>query len=115
MKFKTDIDRLHDVIEGRRRGRGAGKTFAKCYDVLGWVQVGESYIYCMVTRYNDLTYILPILEQILEEHGFRIAKFNGVQNELSIVNSKIKFVVEEDWEHRMRGLRGAQVLMRHQD
>ncbi len=40
--METDIERLHDVLEGKRTGRGCGRTTAVCHLILGDLEVGES-------------------------------------------------------------------------
>ena len=44
----TDIERLHAVINGDVRGRRVGKTFSKCHEVAGLVELGFTEIFCII-------------------------------------------------------------------
>ena len=111
----TDIDRLHRVVKGKDRGRGVGKTFAKCHEVLGHLYLGQRDIFCMITEYYDLRYILPMLEGILEEGGLKIDRVNKSTHEFFVLDSRIMFIAERSWDYRTRGYQGAMVYMRHWD
>ena len=112
--MSTDIDRLHDVIDGRTSGRGVGKTFAKCHDVAGLIELGLSTVFCVITNYRDIGYILPMLDEVLTEHNMKIEK---KQQHHIFLNNKIRitFVSENDVGRRLRGLEGGIVWMRHWD
>jgi hypothetical protein len=69
---KTDLDRLHGVIEGRFGGRGAGKTYAMCEQVAGFIEVGEIELLCVVPRMGWVPWLRHMLEDVLEKHGLSV-------------------------------------------
>jgi len=111
----TDIDYLHEVIEGKHHGRAIGRTFAKCHEVLGFVHLESPYIFCMITQQVDTLYLMPMLEQIFDQHGLKIKVYDKKECWFHIDNSYIRFIPERDWDIKTRGFRGAEVLMRHWD
>jgi len=112
---KTDIERLHKVVNKELQGRGVGKTFAKCHDVAGLIQTTDvKYIFCMISLKRDMDYILPMLERVLEEHGLTF--YHKLRTELVVNGVTIKFIREDDFDQRTRGYDNyAIVRMRHWD
>ncbi len=39
---KTDIDKLHAVVDGRVDYIGCGKTFAKCHELAGVIELNDN-------------------------------------------------------------------------
>lgn len=64
----TDIDRLHNVVDGNKLGRGVGKTFAKCHEIAGLIDLGFKEIFCIIKCYRDTHHILPMLSDVLYEY-----------------------------------------------
>lgn len=73
---KTDIDRLHAVIEGRFCGRGCGKTYAMCQKVAGFVEVGQKEILCVVPFFQWLRWLRDMMIGVLKEHGLGVQVFS---------------------------------------
>ena len=103
----TDIKRLHDVIEGRRTGRGCGKTFARCHQIAGLVEVGEKVILFQVNCYRDQKYTVPMLRGVFEEHGLEFIRVNV--KDIRSGNSLIRFVLSTCWDmkEQFAGITGA--------
>lgn len=110
----TDIDRLHRVVEGKERGRGRGKTFARCHEVAGFVELGYKHIFCLVTRFDDWRYIDPMLDEVLTEHGIQFQR-QRAHGEYRAQDSVIRLIPEKDHEHRIRGYECVLVRMGHWD
>ena len=68
--MKTDLDRLHAVVEGRLAGRGVGRTFASCHYLAGVLETCEpgSRIVWIIPRFGWMSHIRPMLDQVLREH-----------------------------------------------
>jgi len=115
--MKTDIDRLHAVIEGKITGRGVGRTYAKCHEIAGILEVTDVQdIYLIVTHMSDRYYILPMLISVLDEHFISKAPYRSTDQYITVYpNRKIWFISEYNFDKRLRGCEGAIVYMRHED
>lgn len=104
MNEKTDIDRLHDVIQGRIYGRGVGKTTARIHELAGYVELGESRdIICLIPKRRDLHYLRPMVDRIFAEHGLQIC---GRQSDRFTCNGKrVRFCLYSDLFRASVGLR----------
>jgi len=102
--MNTDIDHLHKVISGQIYGRQCGKTYARCHQLAGHIETGHQSIICEVARYDDLSYLLPMIEQVFREHRL-VFTFNK-SNYLLMVepNSVVRFLKTEDIQRKSRGL-----------
>lgn len=113
--MKTDLNRLHKVAEGELTGPRCGKTFLQCHVAAGFIELGFTEIICVVSEYQDINHIVPMLKGILEERCFLLQKkkncnqFKRVEliangylgNE--IINSWIWFITQRDFEDPMLG------------
>lgn len=118
---KTNIERLHDVIDGKRHGRGTGKTFARCHEVAGLIELGHETIYCAMTLWKDVEYLTPMLAGVLQEHGLVMRRGDDPYhyfvvdiNEQDIELARIIFEAEKIY-NTFRGKEGAIVKMGHND
>lgn len=60
-------------MEGRLTGRRAGHTFAACHEVAGIVGVNPAaMIFWFLPRYDWVDHIVPMLDEVLKEHGLQI-------------------------------------------
>ena len=70
--MKTDIDRLHKVLEERDAGclpRQSGKTFSYCHDVAGVIEVTRTKrLIVIVPVLSRIDHIIPMLKWVLREH-----------------------------------------------
>lgn len=107
----TDIDRLHRVVEGKVDHRGCGKTFARCHEVAGYVELGHRNIFCLVSSIRDREYIVPMLAGVLYDHNLLLGA-SSPRDVFTAGNSVIRFITEE---RDTRGYEGIMVLMRHED
>jgi len=111
--MKTDIERLHRVVEGVESGRGSGKTFARCHELAGCIEVGEKLVFCVVTTMNDVSYLRPLIHEVLGEHGIYEQWVNRAT--FFADGATIKIILEKDFYRATRGSNGAIVYMRHGD
>lgn len=113
--YTTDLDRLHKVTTKEATYRGAGKTYAKCHEVAGLLEVTEvRYILCMITLQRDIDYILPMLRDVLLEHDIAIT--GRINHTIRIGEREIRFIPESDFDYRTRGMTNCAVVrMRHWD
>jgi len=116
----TDLERLQAVKEGRLTGRGCGKTFARCHDVAGAIELGFKHIYCVVTHHRDISYILPMLMNVLEDHAIPCQDINLNHGRgllfLNSIDVTIHFIRRDLPEDYMRGIdRSFKVPMGHWD
>ena len=101
--MKTDIDRLHKVISGEIYGRGCGKTFARCHELAGIIETSNiSLIICIMTKWNDIFYLKPMIKEVFLEHNLKITAENRF--DFMCNGKKIKFIVEQDFYDRTRGI-----------
>lgn len=106
--MKTNIDKLHDVVNNKDE---YGKTFAKCHDVAGFIELDiMNTLYVIMDYYNDIDYIIPILYGVLEEHELSIERVD----KFSILSegTMIKFIIVRD-EYKMNGSYGGYIKMGH--
>lgn len=78
--LSTDIDRLHRVVATLPAGlgRGCGKTFARCHELCGTLEVGRlDAVAGLLRRRAHLDFILPMLDQVLDEHRISYVMENG--------------------------------------
>lgn len=69
--MKTDLDRLHKVIEvGPFCPRGAGRTFASCHNLAGILETCEegAYIFWPLPHMHWLRHIRSMVTRVLGEH-----------------------------------------------
>jgi hypothetical protein len=92
MEEKTDIDRLHAVINGKLTGRGCGKTYATCHEIAGFVEVGETEILCIVPIFGWLTWLRAMLIEVLQEHGLEVQFL--ANDALRCGESTIRFILD---------------------
>lgn len=73
---ETDIDRLHDVIDGRVGGRACGNTFATLMLMLGEAQLGDSFNKYLYVGENAVIVksIMRTFAHILEHEGFKVTQ-----------------------------------------
>lgn len=111
----TDIDRLHKVVSGEDLGRGRGKTFAKCHEVIGHIDLGETRVMVVVSLSKDVDYILPMLDAVSSEAGYELKRLGMM--DIAIGESKVRFISSHirDWGCKLKGVEGALVYMRHDD
>ena len=112
----TDLDRLHDVAEGRLTGRGVGATFYHCHQVAGAIELGERNVYIQVPVYRDVDYIMLMLKSVLSEHGIEIIKEVEIGRYGFTVghNTLVRFVTYGDVaKDKLRGCEGFIVDMHH--
>jgi len=101
--MKTDINRLHEVVEGSRAGRGCGKTFARCHEIAGIIELGKfKKIVCTTTYLDELLNLLPMIEQVFKEHGLpRLIRKTQARHKCGDVF--IDFLLEKDLHDYLRG------------
>lgn len=93
----TDLDRLHQVVEGDLRGRGAGRTFAACHNLAGILETCNkgARIAWIIPRMSWMFHIRPMLERVLEEHGLlKYCKWI-TQNKLQYGTKCVQFIPRE--------------------
>ena len=65
----TDIERLHEVIAGNLDGRGQGKTYALCMQIIGHIQVGQfEEIAIGLAHMRHMHQFQQMLFPLLEDH-----------------------------------------------
>lgn len=106
--MKTDLDRLHYVVEHKQHfeligaPRGIGRTFASCHNLAGLLETCESgsLIVWLLPYMHWFDHIKPMVIQVLKEHQL---VFAFSQRHKLICNRKIvRFIV--DREENIRGL-----------
>ena len=108
----TDIDRLHSVVSGDIRHRGCGKTFARCHEAAGMIALGHKRIFCRTSTKRDTDYILPMLHDVLKEHGMRLERGTR-EDEYRVGEAVIRFIPGYRFEKATRGCEGVIVPMEH--
>jgi len=113
----TDLERLRDVISGKRTDRRCGKTHARCHHLAWVILLGEhDTIIVMISHERDINYIKPILIGVLDEYGISHEPMGRLKMKC---NSKtIMFMAhldEKGNEYRTKGIRANYVPMRHWD
>lgn len=98
-----DIGRLHDVVEGRRYGRGSGRTTAACCNIAGVLGVAEkdTVILFVLPNRNWQRHVLAILFDVLRDQGFGDVRFVSTQDEVRVGGHRVRFVYPHDpWQLR---------------
>ncbi len=118
MKFKTDIERLHNVTHGNYCSRGAGKTTARIHELASVIQLDKHRdVIVIINTYRDMDYLLPMIWVIFEERG--LPKFNRCAgNILKCGDIYIKFLAynNPEFNQKIAGLgEYALVSMGHRD
>lgn len=108
-KMKTDINRLHEVYDGKLYGRGVGKTFLKIHTLVGIVEVGEfDYIFLVLNKWIELWYLHKMIDEIFEEHNLKITQ--RYKRGFDCNNKHIRFTINKDLYDNMRGLPMADIV-----
>lgn len=104
--MRTDIDRLHQVALGEIGGRGCGKTFLMCHSVAGAIETGSRQVAIIVPELRWMTFIKPMLYDVLREHGLNIEPERGNHRVLFLDDgTKIMFVRRKEIEEGfLRGI-----------
>lgn len=92
--MNTDIDRLHNVVDGTLKGQQVGKTFAKCHEVAGLVELGFTDIYCIVREYKDIEYIMLMVYGVFLDHDLDTTFFQLSTQLYSTAEINIRFIPE---------------------
>lgn len=74
---KTDIYRLHRVIDGELTGPQVGKTYSQCSQVAGYVLTGVESIYIIITDIHDIGFIERMMKGVFAEQGVTMEKIDG--------------------------------------
>lgn len=94
----TDIERLHKIVDQRNGGdfyRQKGKTFSKCHDVAGMIELELfNVVVVFISHYNDVKYIFPMLREVFNDHELELK--NVDQYTLISNDCLIKFFSERD-------------------
>lgn len=104
--METNIDHLHDVIEGRTGGRNCGKTFAKCHLIAGYIETGIERIYIKITNRSQIGFMINMLGSVLKEHDlpFAVEIMNKTARSGDTV---IRFILENDTNRNIELMRGS--------
>lgn len=99
ISHETDINRLHGVVEGSL----GGKTFALCHEIAGIIELGKfRKIVCTATYLDELLNLLPMLEQVLEEHELpKLIRKTQARHRCGDIY--IDFILEKDLERYLIG------------
>jgi len=93
----TDINWLHEVIEGKRTGVACGISIAKCHEVAGVIELGtEARIYC-VTENLSMSYCeMQSFMKVMVEHDISTS---WVTDHSVLCNGwcKVQFCSREQW------------------
>jgi len=101
----SDIDRLHDVIQGRAHGRRCGKTYAMCHGLAGTIEVGKhDRIIVHIPTYHSFDHIFSVLLGVFDEHGLTIEKHYRQQREIICGGKSIRFLVYQADDQKLIGL-----------
>jgi len=101
--IQTDIDRLHNVFEGRTRGRGCGKTMLLCHQIAGQLEVAPQDIVVCIPNMYRIEYFVPILSYVLVEHGFEMRRLHRRIFRVLQTNTKIEFHSVGDMRNSLIG------------
>jgi len=116
MKIEIDRERLLNAFTNPSYERGSGKTTARIHELLGHVQLQTENIFVVITSYNDLQWLLPMIKDIFEYYD--VGKIAVSCNTMICENSRIKFITtnNKSFAHHTRGMKGFGVVyMRHGD
>jgi len=99
--MSTDIQRLHDVALGIRTGRGAGHTTLDCHSVAGELELGAKLIVITLPSKSHFRHVVPMLKNILEEHGFVIVT-NASSDDRIFLTCQARIFIEtiSEWERK---------------
>lgn len=85
---KTDIDRLHAVVDGQVPYRRAGRTTAACHEVASVIELGETEVAVILPFWHWRRHVVFLLTQVLLERG--VGHLQQVTNsELYVGNTRI--------------------------
>ena len=106
----TDLDQLHAVVDGRINHRRCGKTFAKCHEVAGFIELEYPLIICRIKFMRDVQHIRPMLLDVLREHELTYAVAN--RDTLKVEGAEVRFRLIDDLYNpvELRGLRDPVVV-----
>lgn len=107
--MKTDIDILHNIVDNRDNllPRQSGESFSRCHDVAGLIELEFTTVFVLMSVYNDIQYIIPMLYDVLDDHNLnfvRVDKFTVLSNE-----TRIKFIIDGE-EYKMRGYKNCAMV-----
>jgi len=109
----TDLEHLHKVVRGEVGGRRCGKTYARCHELAGVIELGNKHIFCGISAELDLGYLLPMISTVFDEHGLKISRV--AKDTIKAGEATIKFITPERLDRAGRGVDAVYVAMAHLD
>lgn len=110
----TDFERLHKVVTGELIGRGCGKTFASCHELLNTLFLDNvKDIVCIIKTRRDLTYIFPMFMDIARESEISklIERKFGEKNFRTKNGKRVRWVSEEELKNYPSILAGLDYIL----
>lgn len=111
----TDLERLHDLFNRREndpsyvQSRREGKTFLRCHELAGAVEVGDfETIIIYISYMTDLDYLIPMISEVFEEHKIKLIKHKSYDFE---ANNKMLLFITRSGLYRTRGLEAFYISM----
>ena len=108
--MKTDIDQLHNLIKWRDNigehnlPRNCGKTFLKCHELVGAIEVGDfNTIVIEIPYYHVLNFLIPTLVSVLDERCLKHT-YKEIGHVLLCNNKKVRFISSDDFENKILGI-----------
>ena len=96
---QTDLDRLHKVALGEINERGCGKTYLACHELCSVVEIGQvNHILAKIKYHRDITFILPMLTEVMQERGIVNRGYLTAQNRLTANDVRVWFIPENKFE-----------------
>lgn len=110
---KLDTERLLYVVENDIRDRGCGKTTIALSNVCNHLLLGNPEIYCRIKTKRNLSFILPMLKEIVQVNYGKELRIEKVIKSQSIVITNLGSIefftgslqdYENDWLRGRDGL-----------
>lgn len=116
--INIDIDRLHDVIEGKRCNRGDGQTFAMLVQVSHSVTFGEHKTYVVVVdRDNHIDHIQRLFLETFDALGYSYKEWvKGIAHRRYVDfdnDNRLLFVARQNLRPNLIGRRIENIFIDH--
>jgi hypothetical protein len=86
-----DLERLHEIIESKNKGRKHGRTFLSITYLATAVSFREPVIYCILHKFNNVSEIKKLIQDIFKDYELPSIRWYGLIN-FECYFSKVFFI-----------------------
>ena len=104
--MEIDVNRVHDVLSGKLRGRGVGNSFAQVCLIAGEIHVGDVDRIFVITGLHSIPWSVRFTSDILYRLGIKPVSIKGNMLTCEYEGRYIELIFHPEYDSRLfRGYR----------